>query len=184
MPNTADVMDAAVHAGRRNAPSPLLETAAFGTSTSVSGSTGLDRALAAARPRLMRLAYASGVAPDEVDDAVQEALVVAWRRLDHLRSPERFDAWLDAICRHVCQHQVRKRRSITARQMTVADLLLICDGPDETLGSRGITGESFDPAEELQRQDLENLLHPALKQLPPSARQAARLCHPWYVAHR
>lgn len=134
----------------------------------------LDDALAAARPRLVRRARAWGVAPDDADDAVQEALLVAWRRLDHLRSPERFDAWLDAICRHVCQHYVRKRRSIAARQVTLVDPRLRGDGPG-ALGD--VAGETFDPSEELHRRDLETLLDRALGQLPVSAREAIELCY-------
>ena len=175
MPNTADGEDTALHRGGAVRLTLGVETAVF------SASTNLDQVLAAARPRLMRLAYARGVAPDEVDDAVQEALLVAWRRLDHLRSPERFDAWLDAICRHVCQHHVRKRRSITARQVTVADPLLLHDGPDR---SSRIASEAFDPLEELQRQDLETLLDHALNHLPADARQVIELCYLENISQR
>ena len=174
MPNAADAEDGALYRGRRNAQPPLgLKTAVL----SASAFTSLNQMLAAARPRLMRLAYTRGVAPDEVDDAVQEALLVAWRRLNHLRSRERFDAWLDAICRHVCQHYVRKSRSITARQVTVADPLLLCDGPDGSYGSPGIAWETFDPAEELHQRDLETLLDRALNHLPADARQVIELCY-------
>lgn len=170
MSNTADGEVAALHRSGQNAPPLGLASAVF------SASFNLDQVLAVARPRLMRLAYARGVPPDEVDDAVQEALLVAWRRLDQLRSRERFDAWLDAICRHVCQHYVRKSRSITARQVTVADPFLLRDGPDGSHGSPRIT-DMLDPAEELQRQDLETLLDLALNHLPADARQVIELCY-------
>jgi len=61
----------------------------------------LEQALSAARPRLLRLAQRRGVTPDALDDVVQETLIEAWRHLNHLRSLERFDAWLDGICRNV-----------------------------------------------------------------------------------
>jgi DNA-directed RNA polymerase specialized sigma24 family protein len=50
----------------------------------------LEEVLAAARPRLLRLARMQGVAPDAIDDVVQETLVEAWRHLDKLRTPECF----------------------------------------------------------------------------------------------
>ena len=42
----------------------------------------LDHLLRAARPRLVRLARRQGVRDDEGEDVAQEALLVAWRRLD------------------------------------------------------------------------------------------------------
>jgi RNA polymerase sigma-70 factor, ECF subfamily len=36
------------------------------------------------------------------EDAVQEALVRAWRSLPRLRDPERFDAWLRRLLVHAC----------------------------------------------------------------------------------
>jgi RNA polymerase sigma-70 factor (ECF subfamily) len=43
-------------------------------------------------------------------DAVQDALVRAWRDLPGLRDPDRFDAWLHRLNVHACIDQVRKRR--------------------------------------------------------------------------
>ena len=37
--------------------------------------------------------------PDQAKDAVQEALVRAWRELPTLRDPDRFDAWLRRTAR-------------------------------------------------------------------------------------
>jgi RNA polymerase sigma factor (sigma-70 family) len=43
-------------------------------------------------------------------DAVQEALVGAWRDLPGLRDPERFDAWLHRLLVHSCLDLLRRRR--------------------------------------------------------------------------
>jgi RNA polymerase sigma-70 factor (ECF subfamily) len=43
-------------------------------------------------------------------DAVQNALVRAWRDLPGLRDPERFDAWLHRLLVHACLDEVRRRR--------------------------------------------------------------------------
>jgi len=45
------------------------------------------------------------------EDAVQEALVKAWRELPSLRDPERFDAWLNRLLVNACADQGRRRRS-------------------------------------------------------------------------
>jgi RNA polymerase sigma-70 factor (ECF subfamily) len=43
-------------------------------------------------------------------DAVQNALVRAWRDLPGLRDPERFDAWLHRLLVNACLDEVRRRR--------------------------------------------------------------------------
>src|SRR5687768_7087166 len=48
------------------------------------------------------------------EDAVQEALVNAWRRLPSLRDPERFDAWTYRLLVNACADLGRARRRIGA----------------------------------------------------------------------
>jgi RNA polymerase sigma-70 factor (ECF subfamily) len=43
-------------------------------------------------------------------DAVQEALIGAWRDLPSLRDPDRFDAWLSRLTVHACLALARRRR--------------------------------------------------------------------------
>jgi RNA polymerase sigma-70 factor (ECF subfamily) len=43
-------------------------------------------------------------------DAVQNALVRAWRDLPGLRDPERFDAWLHRLTVNACLDEARRRR--------------------------------------------------------------------------
>ena len=47
---------------------------------------------------------------ERAEDAVQEALVRAWRDLRTLRDPERFDAWLYRLLVHACMDEARRRR--------------------------------------------------------------------------
>src|SRR6476619_5949674 len=48
--------------------------------------------------------------PERAKDAVQEALVRAWRDLPGLRDPERFDAWLHRLLVHACYDELRRSR--------------------------------------------------------------------------
>jgi RNA polymerase sigma-70 factor (ECF subfamily) len=43
------------------------------------------------------------------EDAVQDALVDAWRNLPALRDPDRFDAWLNRVLVRSCQDSWRRR---------------------------------------------------------------------------
>ena len=47
---------------------------------------------------------------DLAEDAVQEALVHAWRQLPSLRDPDRFDAWLHRLVVNACADQGRQMR--------------------------------------------------------------------------
>jgi RNA polymerase sigma-70 factor, ECF subfamily len=51
------------------------------------------------------------------EDALQNALVLAWRRLPKLRDPERFEAWIHRILVHACYDESQRtrawRRSVT-----------------------------------------------------------------------
>ena len=44
------------------------------------------------------------------EDAVQGALLAAWRELPRLRDPARFDAWLYRLLVHACHRELRARR--------------------------------------------------------------------------
>ena len=44
------------------------------------------------------------------EDALQNALVTAWRQISHLRDPERFDAWMYRVLVNSCYVEVRRNR--------------------------------------------------------------------------
>jgi RNA polymerase sigma-70 factor, ECF subfamily len=72
---------------------------------------------------------------DRAEDALQDALVIAWRDLKGLRDPDRFDAWLHRIVVHVCIGQAtrERRRTVNLRVLPVDgpaapdDLLSVAD---------------------------------------------------------
>src|SRR6476646_7503698 len=55
------------------------------------------------------------------EDALQDALVIAWRDLPDLRDPDRFDAWLHRLLTNVCiAHATRERRRLAhVRVLTI-----------------------------------------------------------------
>jgi len=108
----------------------------------------VDRDLVAAAQHGDRAAYVDLIRPradrlytvahrilrdvDRAEDALQDALVIAWRDLRGLRDPDRFDAWLHRLLVHVCiAEATRERRRVTNLRV------LPVDGPtapDEFLG--------------------------------------------------
>jgi RNA polymerase sigma-70 factor, ECF subfamily len=68
---------------------------------------------------------------DLAEDALQGALITAWRQLPTLRDPDRFEAWVRRLLVHACYAEARRRRSWAAnvRVLPVDGPV----GPDELL---------------------------------------------------
>ena len=59
---------------------------------------------------------------DRAEDALQDALVIAWRDLPSLRDPDRFDYWLQRVLTNMCiEHARRDRRRHARLGVLVAD---------------------------------------------------------------
>ncbi len=137
----------------------------------------VEQLLAAARPRLLYLAQASGVPADAADDVVQESLISAWRHLTQLQAPERFDSWLDSICRNASRRHLR--RGHTFHALASLSHLSVADDEGWSPAYDIPDPSALDPAEELSHQDLEVLLDRALGYLPRSTRELVEL---YYLA--
>lgn len=83
------------------------------------------------------------------EDAVQQALVIAWRELPQLRDPDRFDAWLQRTLVHACYAEARAKRAriSTIRVLPVDglaapdDLALLADRDEVERGFRRLPPE-------------------------------------------
>jgi len=100
----------------------------------------MDRDLVEAAGRGDRSAYVDLVRPridglfavaqrilrdvDRAEDALQDALVIAWRDLRGLRDPDRFDAWIGRVLVNVCIAQASRERRRTSNLR-----VLPIDGP-------------------------------------------------------
>ena len=58
------------------------------------------------------------------EDATQEALVAAWRRLAGLRDPDRFEAWLHRLLVNTCYREARRGRRRGSIEIQVDPLAL------------------------------------------------------------
>ena len=60
---------------------------------------------------------------DQAEDAVQAALIIAWRELRTLRDPDRFEPWLHRILTNECYAEARRRRrwSVDVRILPVEE---------------------------------------------------------------
>jgi RNA polymerase sigma-70 factor (ECF subfamily) len=74
---------------------------------------------------------------DRAHDAVQEALVAAWRDIRGLRDPDRVDAWFRRLVVRACYRQARaerRRQVVTLR--VISDELRISPSPELTVLDR------------------------------------------------
>ncbi len=136
----------------------------------------LNSRMAAARPRLARLARLNGATTDQAEDIAQESLLTAWRSLDHLRAADRFDAWLDGICRNITRQTVR--RDVHERDRLALANATDADGADSQVTYSALDelpADDADPLDALTRQELVTLLDSALGHLNAATREAVSL---------
>jgi RNA polymerase sigma-70 factor, ECF subfamily len=95
---------------------------------------------------------------DRAEDAVQDALVEAWRDLRDLRDPERFDAWLRRLVVNTSIAQAARERRRTANL-------------------RVLSGEETGGADDLADVARRDLLDRGFRRLPPQQRAILVLHH-------
>jgi RNA polymerase sigma factor (sigma-70 family) len=136
-----------------------------------------EQLLTEARPRLLRLARLRGVAPDALEDVVQETLLVAWKKFDALDAPNHAQLWLDEICRNICARYMRASATDASRRSPFSDLSPGAkpEVSEAALAASTPDPHAIDPAERLSREALFQLLQQALKLLPEQARSAVEL---------
>jgi RNA polymerase sigma-70 factor (ECF subfamily) len=86
---------------------------------------------------------------DRAEDALQDALVIAWRDLPGLRDPDRFDAWVHRLLTNVCIAQATRERRRTANLRALPvdgpsapdDLIGVVDRDQLDRGFRRLTAE-------------------------------------------
>jgi RNA polymerase sigma-70 factor, ECF subfamily len=79
---------------------------------------------------LYRLAVRVTGDPAEAEDAVQEALLDAWRRLDRFRGESTFSTWLYRIVTNRCLGMLRRRRPVPVEE--VGALPPAADSPERS----------------------------------------------------
>jgi RNA polymerase sigma factor (sigma-70 family) len=109
-------MTALVHTGRCD---PALIEAARG-----GDAEALLSLIAAAQPDIRRYAARNCRAAD-IDDAVQETLLLLYRRVGTLRAVTSFSAWLFAVARRACLRLLRRSMGMAAEPIDDAEARLV-----------------------------------------------------------
>jgi DNA-directed RNA polymerase specialized sigma24 family protein len=105
-----------------------------GDASTIAADTRRTAFLAASRPGLDRAYRLAGLLladAHEAEDAVQDALIVAWQSFDTLREAAVFGAWFDRILVNGCRDRLRRRNVVR---------FIPIDGGARTSRSRSVRG--------------------------------------------
>jgi RNA polymerase sigma factor (sigma-70 family) len=98
----------------------------------------------------------------DAEDAVQEAALIALRRIGDIRDPDAVGPWLRMVVRNACRAQLRKTSAVPMAEPAGAVAMDRSQGPP-------------DPAEVLDRHALGDWVWSALEDLPPGLRLVTML---------
>jgi RNA polymerase sigma-70 factor (ECF subfamily) len=87
----------------------------------------------AAVDRLLAVAYRILRDPDLAEDATQQAMLIAWRKLPTLREPERFDAWTYRLVVNACYAETGRGRLRLTPLRLVNDDAAVIDSVPQTV---------------------------------------------------
>lgn len=82
----------------------------------------------------------------DADDATQEALIGAWRRIGSLRDADRFDAWLGRITVNACRMALRRRHGPALVALDSEPGHELSDPARSGFEHRAVTADAFDRA--------------------------------------
>ena len=112
----------------------------------------------------------------DAEDATQEALIAAWRRIGSLRDPDRFDAWLGRITVNACRMALRRRRRGGAMvELATTGSVEVADARASGFEGRAAASDAFDRAFDRLPVDQRALLVLHHRDELPIAEVAARL---------
>src|ERR1700724_2028776 len=130
----------------------------------------MNKALRRCRASFIRNAYRFLNNEADAEDAVQDALLSAYKHIDQFRGDAQLSTWLNAIVSNSARMQLRKR----PRQIHVS--------LDEPLGeeqqysvSERLADGRPNPEDDCRNSELHARLKELLPQLPPSLRKAFQL---------
>ncbi|RKR92002.1 RNA polymerase sigma-70 factor (ECF subfamily) [Micromonospora pisi] len=89
-----------------------------------------------------------GYGPD-AEDAVQDAMLVALRRIDGLREPAVVGDWLRSIVRNGCRNRLRASRRVVLRDFAALDLPAAAPNPEQLLEQASLRDWTWHAVNEL-----------------------------------
>jgi RNA polymerase sigma factor (sigma-70 family) len=156
-----NVVSRAPATGQESAPDDSQDEAALVSRAAMGDESAWELIIAKHRPRLISIARAHRLSPEEISDAMQETWANAFEHLSDLRDLTRFHAWLNTIMRRSCISVIRHRRC--DREQLFGDMT---DVPE-----RWLHDEGADLEHQVLAAERVSALRQALDLLPPRQRE-------------
>lgn len=102
----------------------------------------------------------------DAEDVMQETFLSAFRSLPNFREKTKLKNWLFRIASRACIKKRRKKKSAPHQEIPL-ETLLVQEGPQ---GKHEIPDGSSDPAGELLRSELRQVIEEGIRSLPPKYR--------------
>lgn len=130
----------------------------------------LDRLFASCIHRLRRSAMQMLRNPEDCEDALQEGLLQAFRKLQQFEGRSQFTTWLYTIVRNAAGTHLRKMKCHP--QCSLDEILSAGSSTNERLAVDPDRG----PEGEFDRSEKSRILRRAMRELPPKYQSVMRLC--------
>lgn len=108
------------------------------------------------------------------EDALQEALLAAFRHIDQFRGDSHLSTWLHTIVRNAALRQLQKRNRL--REASIPDEAVADGERHEKFFEKFFIDSRPDPEETCAREERKRLLAENLKFLSPHCRSVVQLC--------
>jgi len=122
------------------------------------------------RSRLYKTAFRVLRSPEDAEDALQEGLLSAFRKLDTFEGRSRFSTWLTRIVINSAAMQLRRRRPEVVSSIDEQP------GPGQQPWAHRIPDQRPNPEEICAQQERHRMVGQCLQSLPVPYRHAAWLC--------
>jgi RNA polymerase sigma-70 factor (ECF subfamily) len=131
---------------------------------------GLEELFSRYRGRLYNTAFRVLRNPEDAEDALQEGLLSAFRKLDTFEGRSQFSTWLTRIVFNAAAMQMRRRRPEVVTSIDDQP------GSGQQPWAYRIPDERTNPEKIYAQQERRQIAWQCLQSLPPACRHAMRLC--------
>jgi RNA polymerase sigma-70 factor (ECF subfamily) len=142
-----------------------------GVNLSEKGTREMQDVLSRYLPRFYRSAYRQLGNAADAEDAVQDALLAAYKHLDQFKGQAQMSTWLTAIVMNCARMQLRRRLRLTHVSLDEQ----VGEDQDYSLSDR-LAASGPSPEEQCRRSELHGRLLQSVAQLSPSLRRTFQLC--------
>jgi len=109
---------------------------------------------------------------EEAEDVTQETFIKAYRSLDSFRGQASFSTWLYKIATNLCIDRARGKKRRPQQAFSLDEPV----DKDEEKGGREIPDSRYEPAQDVERDEMRKVVRETVAEMPEKMRQVLILC--------